>query len=183
VYLVTICAFLPILENGFVNWDDDQNILKNSRYRGFGWPNLHWMFTTFHMSLYRPLTWLSIAVDELLWGTSPSGYHWTSLVIHALNGLVFYFVTLRVLRIGFSKSSMTREASLRFGAALAALFFSLHPLRVEPIAWASARNDVLSGFFFLTTVLCYLKASTPGQPERAPRYWTIASWALYAFSL
>ena len=39
---------------------------------------------------------------------------------------------------------------------MAALFFALHPLRAESVAWATERRDVLSGLFFLLTILLYL---------------------------
>jgi len=41
-------AFLPTLDAGFVNWDDDLNFINNPHFRGLGWANLHWMFTTIH---------------------------------------------------------------------------------------------------------------------------------------
>ena len=43
-------------------------------------------------------------------------------------------------------------------AGFSALFFAIHPLRVESVAWATERRDVLSAFFLLLTVLSYLKA-------------------------
>src|SRR5215813_6841809 len=57
--LVTFLAFLPVLDNGFVNWDDDRNLLNNPDYRGLGWHQLRWMFTAFHLGHYIPLTWLT----------------------------------------------------------------------------------------------------------------------------
>ncbi len=42
---------------------------------------------------------------------------------------------------------------------MAALFFALHPLRAESVAWATERRDVLAGFFFLFTIVMYLRAA------------------------
>jgi hypothetical protein len=67
ILLLTFVAFLPALQNSFVNWEDHHNLIENQNYRGLGWPNIRWMFTTFHHTLYRPLTWLSFAVDYLVW--------------------------------------------------------------------------------------------------------------------
>ncbi|MGH7870658.1 MAG: hypothetical protein ACREQO_00410, partial [Candidatus Binatia bacterium] len=57
VVLMTALVFLPLLQNQFVNWDDRVNLLDNRSYRGLSWTHIQWMFTTFHNSLYRPLTW------------------------------------------------------------------------------------------------------------------------------
>src|SRR5574341_1256623 len=59
IALLTIAAFLPTLRNGFVNWDDTVLLSGNPHYRGLGWTQLRWMFTTFHMGHYQPLSWLT----------------------------------------------------------------------------------------------------------------------------
>jgi tetratricopeptide (TPR) repeat protein len=161
-------AFWPALHNGFVNWDDDANILNNFRYRGLDVPRLKWMFTTFHMGLYQPLSWLSLALDHALWGMNPMGYHLTSLILHALNAALFYLLGKRLLGLAIKEADQT---ALPLAAALAALLFALHPLRVESVAWATERRDVLSGFFFLGALLCYIEGRK------------IPSLALFAASL
>ena len=89
VALLAFAAFLPALENGFVNWDDDKNFLENPHYRGLGWTQLRWMFTTFHEGHYQPLSWLTLGVDYVVWGMDPFGYHLTNLFLHAANAVVF----------------------------------------------------------------------------------------------
>src|SRR6516162_6418185 len=61
--LVTFLASSPVLENGFVNWDDEAVLLDNPHYRGLSWTHLRWMFTTFHMSVYRPVAWMTMGLD------------------------------------------------------------------------------------------------------------------------
>src|SRR5262249_39778334 len=46
---------------------------------------------------------------------------------------------------------------LSIAAGFSALLFAIHPLRVESVVWATERRDVLSGLFFLLTLLCYLR--------------------------
>jgi hypothetical protein len=94
--LFTLAAFLPALQNQFVNWDDDKNLLDNPHYRGLGWTQLHWMWTT-HLGHWIPLTWMTFGLDYLLWGMKPFGYHLSSLLLHAANAVVFYFVAHRIL--------------------------------------------------------------------------------------
>src|SRR5439155_8176924 len=74
VALVTLTAFLPALQNQFVNWDDDKNFLDNPHYRGLTGTHLRWMWTTFHIGHYAPLTWMTLGLDYLLWGMNSLGY-------------------------------------------------------------------------------------------------------------
>ncbi|MGH7560747.1 MAG: hypothetical protein ACRENB_06990, partial [Gemmatimonadales bacterium] len=163
IALVTVVAFLPALQNGFVNWDDLENFLDNPRFRGLGADELGWMWTTTHLGHYVPLTWMTLGLDYLLWGLNPTGYHLTSLLLHAANAVLLYFVARRILG-----SSSTGPIAL--AAAFTALLFSLHPLRVESVAWATERRDVLSGFFSLLSVLCYLRRHDASD-ERSRRRW------------
>ena len=107
----TIVVFFPVLQNDFVNWDDDRNLLENRNFRGLDLEQLRWMFTTFHMTLYRPLTWVSFGLDYLFWGMNPSGYHLTSLLLHAVNAIIFYFVALRLLRLTIATQGPRRVLS------------------------------------------------------------------------
>jgi len=144
VALLTIVAFLPALQNGFVDLDDEKNFLLNPHYRGLGLDELRWMFTPF-WGHYTPLTWITLGLDYVLWGMDPAGYHLTNLFLHMVTALAFYFLTLQLLR--FATGSAGEDEALWVGAAFAALFFSVHPLRVESVVWITERRDVLSGLF------------------------------------
>src|SRR2546425_4580233 len=99
VALITLAAFLPVLQNQFVGWDDEENFLDNPQYRGLAWAHLRWMWTTTLLGHYVPLTWMTLGADYLLWGMHPFGYHLTSLLLHAANAMVFYFLALRILTL------------------------------------------------------------------------------------
>ncbi len=182
---LTLVAFLPVLGNGFIrNWDDALNFLDNPHYRGLGPAQLRWMFTTFHAGHYIPLTWLSLGLDYLLWGLAPAGYHLTSLLLHTATALTFYFLALRLLRVALPPA--TSSVALRWGAAFAALVFAVHPLRVESVAWATERRDVLSGLFYVLALLCYVKAATTTLDVPATRLhprWYGLSLACFAAAL
>ena len=182
VVLATFVAFLPALNNGFLNWDDEAILLANSEYRGLGWTHLKWMFTTFHHSLYRPLTWITWGIDYLIWGTNPFGYHLASLVFHCANAVAFYFVAMRLLRLSMPDLNGA-EYPGRVCAGLAALLFSIHPLRVEPVAWASGRENVVAGLFFVLAILFYLKAVEPSGNLWRYRIWMASSLAVFCLSL
>lgn len=153
MFLATIVVFLPALKNHFA-WDDYALIVRTLGFRGFDLRHLHWMFTTTHMANYTPLAWLSYAVDFSLWHLDPFGYHLTNILFHALNAVLFYFLSRLLLSYSFSSS----ESWIQYGAAFSALAFSLSPLRVESVAWAAERRDVLACFFYLTTLLLYCRS-------------------------
>jgi tetratricopeptide (TPR) repeat protein len=179
VALVTFAAFLPTLQNQFVKWDDDENFANNPHYRGLAWSHLRWMWTTFHMGQYIPLTWMTLGMDYQLWGMNPVGYHLTSLLLHAANAVVFYFVVLRLLTLALPGPS-ERGHALAVSSGFAALVFAIHPLRVESVAWVTERRDVLSGLFYLLTILVYLRACE-GEERGRRRYGL--SVALFACAL
>jgi protein O-mannosyl-transferase len=173
---LVIIAFFPALQAGFVSWDDDTYFLGNPYYRGLGPAQLRWMLTVMS-GHYMPLTWLSHGLDYVLWGMRPAGYHAVNVVLHALAAAAAYFVALRVLAAAVAPEP---RAALRVGAAVAALVFALHPLRVESVAWITERRDVLCGLFFLLAVLCYLRAVEPGRPRPGRWYWSAVVLAALA---
>src|SRR3989475_160290 len=168
IAVVTFAAFLPTLQNRFVAWDDGKNLLNNYHYRGLGWTHLRWMWTT-HQGHYIPVTWMTFGLDYLLWGMNPAGYHLTSLLLHAANAVAFFFVVRRILTLALPSPS-ERGHALAVSAGFAALVFAIHPLRVESVAWATERRDVLSGLFYLLTILGYLRDCEPGKRGRGG-YW------------
>jgi protein O-mannosyl-transferase len=174
---ITFLVFLPALWNGFVAWDDQVNLYENQSYRGLTWPQIRWMFSNVTMGHWIPLTWLTFGLDYVLWEMKPFGYHLTSLVLFAANAPAFYFVALRLIR----RATSFGESALRLSAVTATLFYALHPLRAESVAWATERRDVLSGLLFLLTVLMYLKAH---DETGARRRWLLAgSIGLYVLAL
>jgi tetratricopeptide (TPR) repeat protein len=181
VAALTFAVFLPALNCGFVNWDDVYNLVENQAFRGLGPAQLKWMFTTFYMGPYQPLSWVSFGLDYLAWGMNPFGYHLTSVLLHSANALLFYLLCLRLLAPAGRSGAPAEAAELRLAAAFAALLFSVHPLRVESVAWVTERRDVLCGFFYLLTILCYLPPRQPGAA--AAPYWRRHLLPLAAFLL
>lgn len=144
VFIASLIPFLPALSNGFVNWDDPNFITLNPIIQGLVGANIKAMFTSFVDGNYIPLTFLSFAANFAVHGLQPAGYHATNIVLHGINA-VLVFLLLR--RLGGSSIS----------AAFGALLFSLHPLRVESVAWATERKDVLFALFYLLSLLAYLR--------------------------
>jgi Tfp pilus assembly protein PilF len=183
VVVVTCGSFFPVLSNPFVEWDDYDNFVNNAHYRGLGWKQLRWMWTTFHLGPYQPLSWMSLGFDYLIWGMNPVGYHLTNVLFHAANAVLFYFICRRLLLMALSVTENDGSRQLGLSAAFAALFFAIHPLRVESVAWATERRDVLSGFFFLWTLYCYLRANSDTHAGAPSRRWISLALLAYLLSL
>ena len=179
---VTFVVFLTCLSNGFLNWDDDTTLVNNPYYRGLGWQQLRWMFSTFLMGHYQPLTWVSFAIDYVIWEMEPFGYHLTNLLLHSAGAVIFYFVSRRLLALALVIPNRQKDWRLDASAAFAALLFAIHPLRVESVAWVTERRDVLSGVFYFSTVYCYLRAAA-GAERYTRRQWLWATGVVYVLSL
>ncbi len=117
-------------------------------WRGMSWENLKWMWHSRHYGPWQPLSWLSWCIDLQLWGLDPEAFRRTNVAFHAITAGLFLLVCRRLLPRGLSAP---------LGAAGAALFFALHPLRVESVIWITERRDVLSGFFAVLSIYLWLE--------------------------
>ena len=184
IVIVTCLVFAPALQNGFVSWDDGKNILENVNFRGLGWTRLQWMFTTFYMGHYQPLSWLTLAIDYSIWRLDPFGYHLTNIILHAANATLFYFLVVRLLRLAFSAGSSESVLEIRLGRRRGRIVFRAASVTrgVGVAAWVTERRDVLSTLFLIATLIFYLRAQRP--PEQPNRWrWIGLAWVTYLFSL
>ncbi|MDO8805940.1 MAG: tetratricopeptide repeat protein [Elusimicrobiota bacterium] len=183
VSVFTFVVFLPALKNEFLGWDDIYNLVDNQKYRGLGYEQLKWMFTSksCYMGPYVPVTWLTYALDYVIWGIKPFGYHLTNVVLHSINALVFYFLCVKLLALASPPSLPEKEGELNISAGFAALFFAVHPFRVESASWLSGRHDILSCFFYMLAILLYISPRAP-DGENAP-FWRRHILPLAAFFL
>jgi tetratricopeptide (TPR) repeat protein len=172
--LATVSVFAGTVAAGFLPWDDIAVLSTNPRFRGDLSSGVSWIVTARTLGHWIPLTWASFALDFAVWGTNPAGYHLTNVLLHAINGLLVFVVARRLLARALAR---TGSAALDAGALVAALAFTIHPMRVESVAWVTERRDMLSGAFFLLVVLAYLHAA---DQQGAARRRTLA-WALLAF--
>jgi len=132
----------------------------------------------FRSGHWIPVTWLTLGLDYVLWGMEPCGYHLTSIVLHAVNATLLFAVARRLLAVALPRVPTRARTA---GAAAAALFWALHPLRVESVAWITERRDVVSGLLYLLTILTYLVAADRSSATRAR--WLAVSLGVYALAL
>jgi protein O-mannosyl-transferase len=186
VAAVTFAAFIPALQNGFVDWDDDKNFVNNASYRGLGWTQLKWMWTTTLLGHWVPVTWMSLGLDYLVRGMDPFGYHLTNVLLHVANAVLFCVVALRLIGHGadVNPDDKSRVLARHVSAATAALVFAVHPLRVESVAWITERRDVLSGLFYLLAILSYLRDSrNAGAVATWRRRWYWVAFGCFVLGL
>jgi Flp pilus assembly protein TadD len=179
---LTALAFLPALDNGFLDlWDDQANFLANQDYRGLGWPQLRWAWTTTLLGVYQPVGWMLLELQYALGGMRPRTYHLASILMHGAVAVALYALIFELLRRVRPAWPADRRWALPAAAALAAALFAAHPLRVEVVAWVSCQSYLPCGFFCVTAVVAYLRAHRGGGSGRPG--WPVASLALYAAAL
>lgn len=172
---LSILVYLNCLQHSFV-YDDESTILYNYFIRD--WGNLPNLFTAQYFVrsaelTYRPVVTLSYFLDYTLWRLDPSGYHFTNILLHAANSMLFF---LLVSRIGKKRTP----------ALISALFFSSYPVFSEAVNAVGFREDLLAFLFFMLALLFYLKNDAkylmkPGQ--RGYVLYYSLSLLSYGFSL
>jgi tetratricopeptide (TPR) repeat protein len=149
---LAFALYARTLGNGFIAFDDPENVVDNLWIRELSLANLGHYFTTALQYMYTPLVWLSYAIDYQLGGADPTAYHFTNLAIHLANVvLVYLFVR-----------ELTRRPT---PAVFAAGAFAIHPMNVDGIAWVATRSNLLATLFSLGALLLYARWL------REPRRW------------
>jgi hypothetical protein len=144
LFAITFLLYASTIRNGFIfSWDDYDYVVNNRFIQGFSFDNISAVFSRFFVGNYAPIHLLSYMLDYQLWGMNPAGYHFVNILLHALNGILLYWI---FLKMEFSKLPAL------FGASL----FVLHPVQVESVAWVAERKNLLSMLFFLLSLLTYI---------------------------
>jgi hypothetical protein len=142
---ISWAVFGQTLRYGFVNYDDPGYVSENRQIQaGLSVQSITWAFTHVHFQNWHPLTTVSHMLDCQLFGLKPSEQHFVNVFLHSLSAVLLFFL-LEQITAAFWRS------------AFVAAVFSIHPLHVESVAWISERKDVLSGFFFMLTLLAYVR--------------------------
>lgn len=187
--MLCLLVYLPALTCGFINFDDPFYVTKNPLIMHLDSGLLARVFTKPYLGGWIPLTHLSMALDRALWHENPFGYHLTNILLHAANTALVVLIADRLCRKKFAAAVAPAAPNWLYPLmlVLAGLLFGIHPLRVESVAWAAERKDVLSMFFGMWAVVVYLRRSAHAQGAgalgflRERRYWLVV--LLYTLSL
>ena len=140
---LTLAVYWPVFHCEFINYDDPQYVTENPHINtGLSWENAGWALTASYSYNWQPLAWLSHMLDCMIYGLNPAGHHATNLLFHILNTVLIFLV-------------LRRMTGAQWRSAFVAAAFALHPLHVEPVAWISARSDLLGAFFSLLALRSY----------------------------
>jgi tetratricopeptide (TPR) repeat protein len=169
---ITLLIYLPVRHYGFVLFDDADYVSDNRMVRaGLSRAGIKWAFMTTDAANWHPLTWLSHMLDTQCFGAGAHGPHLMNVLLHAMNVLLLFAV-------------LREFTGALWRSALVAALFAWHPLHVESVAWISERKDVLSGFFFLLTLLAYGKCIAASRLRSSKsKLWYAAALSCFAFGL
>ena len=138
---LAVLIYFKLFSANFISWDDGDVLLNNKDVHHF---NIKAFFTSYYVGNYAPFTMIGFAIDWLLFHGNAAGHHAISLILHIINALLVYYLSILLLKD-------------KWKAMLCAVIFCFHPLQVETVAWVSAKNNILYGQFFLLGLIYYAK--------------------------
>ncbi len=141
---MAFAAFGQSLWQDFAPIDDTLLVRENLAVRGLSWANIVYVFTHYDPEIYIPVTFLSFQINYVLGGLDPYGFHLGNLLMHIGNAMLVFALLKRLVRSDYL-------------AFLGATIFAVHPLHTEAVVWIAGRKDLLSTFFYLLTLIAYLR--------------------------
>lgn len=149
ILAVTAIIYSRALFNGFASLDDDDYLFDNPFIKHFNFESLKEIFSSFYLGNYHPLTTLTYLFEYKLYGLNAFPYHLFNILLHLMNVWLVYIL--------INKLSVNRITAL-----IVSLFFAIHPMHVESVAWISERKDVLYSLFYLLALIAYMRYTKSG---------------------
>lgn len=175
VVLITYVSFSPAIHNSFINWDDNAYVFENKDIVKPLPEAIVWFFGPhYYIGNYVPLTMIVYAIEYSMAGMDAETFHTVNLLIHLLNLiLVFWFTWLL-------------SGKKPLVAAFVSLFFGIHPVHVESVAWVAELKDVLYTFFFLAGLIAYYQylqvIDSSRESVKSNYSWLILAFVLFVLS-
>jgi len=169
VAVVVAIPFLRCWNYGIVNLDDYAYLVRHQAVREWmGWESVVHALSNLDEGIWMPLTWFSYCADWAMFGDWFGGAHLHSIAVHCANSLLVWWLLCLV----FAPYAEEKK-NIPFGllALLGALVWAVHPLRCESVVFVASRKDVLSFFWELLALICWVK----GTQHRQTRYtvWSV----------
>ncbi|MRR14023.1 tetratricopeptide repeat protein [archaeon] len=141
-----LILYWQVIDFDFFDLDDFSYVKDNQVVnRGISFSGIKWAFTSVGYSAnWHPVTWISHMVDIQLFGLNAGMHHFINVVFHILNSILLFLV-------------LEKMTGALWKSAIVAALFALHPQHVESVAWISERKDVLSTFFWILTMMGYVR--------------------------
>lgn len=161
-----IAVYWPVYNHEFIHYDDNVYVTENINiHQGLNLSSFLWAFSTDHTGNWHPLTWLSLTIDYELFKNWAGGYHLVNVLFHIANTIILFYLFIRM-------------TGALWPSVFVAAAFAIHPLHVESVAWIAERKDVLSAFFWLLTMLAYVKYA-----EKPNLKWYLTALVLFMLGL
>lgn len=144
IILAVLIVYSSAFKNGLLQWDDNLYVTDNRSITSLN--SIPSFFTSFFVGNYQPLTMITYSIIYHFGGLSPLPYHFINILFHVFNSLLVFYFCFELLK---NKTP----------ALIVALLFGLHPFHVESVAWIAELKDVQYSFFFLISLIFYLKFS------------------------
>ncbi|MBL8012400.1 MAG: glycosyltransferase family 39 protein, partial [Candidatus Omnitrophica bacterium] len=158
---------LPFVHDDIVFIQQNPNIQRwDNLTDAFFRPAIPQFFQGLVTPYYRPVLEVVYRLEFLLFGFHPAGYHFINILIHVVNGLLFYGIMRRI--------SQARKMSL-----VAAAIFLVHPVQTEAVACVSGISNVMCAFFMMLAFDGYLRA----QQWRCAHQMLWLAYALMMFAV
>src|SRR3972149_8771965 len=162
---LSIIVYINALDNGF-HYDDEHYIVVNPFLEKL--ENVPYLFTTprFYSddrafaAHYRPLVYVTYALNKIAGGINPFWYHVVNLAFHVGSAMLLFFIIMAMLdnrRKERSKKLEVRSEAAFYIALFAALVFAVHPFNSEVVNYITARSSVMCSFFYLLAFYCWVK--------------------------
>ena len=165
----------------FTNYDDPVNYEQNERVKRVSAENLRWIFFDGALvGVYEPV---SNFIKMILLSNISQEWHATlivrlSLMLHLTN----VWILVRILaKMNILASNNLETKNLSFALFLATIIWSMHPLRVENVAWASCLPHMLANMFGMLCVNAHLNRIVLDSKRHFDSIWF--STIMYALSV
>ena len=174
VVLLVLIVFLPAVQFPFFPfWDDDIHVHANPHLAHLSWSSVGALWAGPWQQLYIPLAysvWAGLAALSRWAGGLPvadgalnaAWFHGANVVMHAVAAVLAFALLRRVVEKFFPQAA---AGEIVIAAPLGALFFAMHPLQVEPVAWISGLRDVLGGCLGIASLVVLFAGERPTVPR------------------
>src|SRR3990172_9279629 len=148
ILLISLSVYCNTLFNGFV-MDDYPNVLRNKWIKDIKYiPEIFssnfWELSGEKTSFYRPLVHIIYMINYIFFGLKPWSFHLVNILFHSGTSLLVFFITAQI----FKGILLSQKGYLLFPPFISAIFFALHPIHTEAVAWVSGIMDISFAFFY-----------------------------------
>jgi tetratricopeptide (TPR) repeat protein len=175
---IVIIVGLIIYSNSFecsFHFDDFDNIVNNTKIHDISDFESWWNY-----SANRPLSMFTFVLNYHYSELNVYYYHVVNLLIHIINALLVYWLTLLILSSPSLRNNFLVQHKDVF-VLLVALLFVSHPLATQSVTYIIQRQAAMAALFYLLSIILYFKARLIDKEKRIKKYFLFLGVLLSAF--